>query len=382
VEDHVESYARRTKEPGRTPERQLTGQEGWLPVSTDKLSLNPGAAIGQAELSRYYCRAGCGTEPIEMTRNTYEIPGQAGKLAVVTGASDGLGLQIATRLASAGAELVLPVRNPRKGAAAVERIRAAAPRARVTTMDLDLASLESVRALGDKLLADGRPVDILINNAAVMTPPTRHETQDGFELQFGTNFLGHFALTARIFPLLREASARVTTMSALAARSASFQWDDLQYQGRYAAMKAYGQSKLAQMLFALELDRRSRAAGWGIVSNTAHPGLTLTNLQTSGWNMGRDKTSARTAVFRQASRVFPFLVQQPGTGALPALYAATSPDARGGSFYGPDGFAHLTGGPGEQQPYRSAEDRDSASRIWTEAERLARVSFPAVPAAR
>ena len=252
----------------------------------------------------------------------------------------------------------------------------------VTTADLDLASLESVRALGDKILAAGRPVDILINNAAVMTPPTRHETQDGFELQFGTNFLGHFALTASIFPLLREASARVTTLSALAARSGSFQWDDLQYQGKYAAMRAYGQSKLAEMLFALELDRRSRAAGWGIVSNTAHPGLTLTNLQTSGWNMGRDKPSARTAVFRQTSKVFPFLVQQPGTGALPALYAATSPNARGGAFYGPDGFAHLTGGPSEQKLYRAAEDRDSASRIWAEAERLARVGFPAVPAAR
>jgi NAD(P)-dependent dehydrogenase (short-subunit alcohol dehydrogenase family) len=248
--------------------------------------------------------------------------------------------------------------------------------------DLDLASLESVRVLGEKLLADGRPVDILVNNAAVMTPPERHETQDGFELQFGTNFLGHFALTALIFPLLREASARVTTLSALAARSASFQWDDLQYQGKYEAMKVYGQSKLAQMLFALELDRRSRAAGWGIVSNTAHPGLTLTNLQTSGWNMGRDKPGARTVVFRQASRAFPFLVQQPGTGALPALYAATSPDAQGGAFYGPDGFAHLTGGPAEQKLYRTAEDRDSASRVWAEAERLARVSFPAVPAVR
>jgi NAD(P)-dependent dehydrogenase (short-subunit alcohol dehydrogenase family) len=317
-----------------------------------------------------------------MTRNTYEIPGQAGKLAVVTGASDGLGLEIATRLAATGADLILPVRNPRKGAAAAGRIRDAAPGATITTTDLDLASLESVRALGDRLLADGRPVDILINNAAVMTPPTRHQTQDGFELQFGTNFLGHFALTARIFPLLREAAARVTTLSALAARSASLQWDDLQYQGRYADMKAYGQSKLAEMLFALELDRRSRAAGWGIVSNTAHPGLAVTNLQASGWNLGRDKPSMRTAVFRQAPKVFPFLVQRPGTGALPALYAATSPDARGGAFYGPDGFAHLTGGPTEQKLYRTAEDPDSATRIWAEAERLTQVSFPAVTAAR
>ena len=317
-----------------------------------------------------------------MAKTTYEIPSQAGKLVVVTGASDGLGLQIATRLAVAGAELVLPVRNPAKGAAAVERIRATAPRAMVTTTELDLASLESVRALGDKLLADGRPVDILINNAGVMTPPTRHETQDGFELQFGTNFLGHFALTARIFPLLTQGSARVTTLSALAARSGAIQWDDLQYQGKYQAMKAYGQSKLAEMLFALELDRRSRAAGWGIVSNTAHPGLTVTNLQTSGWNLGTEKTSVRTTVFRQAPKVFPFMVQRPEAGALPALYAATSPDARGGAFYGPDGFAHLTGGPTEQKLYSTAEDTEAAARIWAEGEQLAQVSFPAVPAAR
>ncbi|HEV7625434.1 MAG TPA: SDR family oxidoreductase [Streptomyces sp.] len=317
-----------------------------------------------------------------MSRATYTIPDQAGKLAVVTGASDGLGLEIATRLAAAGADLVLPVRNPQKGAAAVERIRSAAPRAQVTTTDLDLASLESVRALGDRLLANGRRVDILINNAGVMTPPTRHETRDGFELQFGTIFLGHFALTARILPLLREASARVTTMSALAARSGSFRWDDLQYQGKYQAMKAYGQSKLAEMLFALELDRRSHAAGWGIVSNTAHPGLTLTNLQTSGWNMGRDRTSVRTASFRLAPKLLPFLVQYPEAGALPALYAATSPEARGGAFYGPDGFAHLTGGPAEQTLYHPAEDLAAARRIWAEGETLAQVSFPAVSAAR
>jgi NAD(P)-dependent dehydrogenase (short-subunit alcohol dehydrogenase family) len=319
---------------------------------------------------------------MKMSKAAYEMPSQIGKLFVITGASDGLGLQIATRLAVAGAELVLPVRNPRKGAAAVERIRAAALRAKVTTAELDLASLDSVRALGDRLLADGRPIDVLINNAAVMTPPTRHETQDGFELQFGTNFLGHFALTARILPLLSQASARVTTLTALAARSGSFQWDDLQYQGRYQAMKAYGQSKLAQMLFALELDRRSRAAGWGIVSNTAHPGLTVTNLQTSGWNLGRDKPGMRTTVFRQAPKVFPFLVQWPETGVLPALYAATSPDARGGAFYGPDGFAHLTGGPSEQKLYSTAEDLESAARIWAEGERLAQVGFPAATAVR
>ena len=311
------------------------------------------------------------------------VPDLSGKLAIITGANSGLGFGLARRLSAAGADVVMAIRNRAKGEAAIEEIRATVPDAKLTIKALDLSSLASVAALGEQLNAEGRPIDILINNAGVMTPPERDTTADGFELQFGSNHLGHFALTAHLLPLLRAAQgARVVSLSSIAARQGRIHFDDPQFEKSYAAMAAYGQSKLAVLMFARELDRRSRAAGWGIVSNTAHPGLTLTNLQTSGWNMGRDKTSVRTTSFRLTPKIFPFLVQQPQAGALPVLYAATSPDARGGAFYGPDGLAHLTGGPTEQKLYHPAEDRDAATRIWAEAEKLARVSFPAVPAGR
>ena len=215
------------------------------------------------------------------------VPDLTGKLAVITGASDGFGFGLAGRLAHAGAEVIMPVRNPTRGAAAAERIRAATPGAHVSTRPLDLASLASVAALGRMLNEEGRPIDIWINDAAVMTPPTRHASEDGFELQFATNYLGHFALIARVLPLLCAGGARVTTMSSMAARNGRLGFDDMQSEREDVPMTAYGQSKLATMLFALELDRRSRAGGWGISSNVAHPGLTVTNLQGSGPNMGR-----------------------------------------------------------------------------------------------
>jgi NAD(P)-dependent dehydrogenase (short-subunit alcohol dehydrogenase family) len=299
-------------------------------------------------------------------------PDLSGRLAVVTGASDGIGLGLAERLAGAGADVVLPVRNPAKGQAALARIRAAHPGAHVSTRELDLASLASVAALGDTLRAEGRPVDILVNNAAVMTPATRHVTEDGLELQFGTNFLGHFALVAHLMPLLLAGRARVTTMTSFAARTAKISWDDLQSERSYGPMRAYEQSKLAIMLFGLELDRRSRAAGWGISSNVAHPGLTSTNLQASGPNLGRKRASPMDRWFKRLSRTG-FLVQTVSSGLRPALYAATDPHARGGAFYGPDGFAHLTGGPTEQPIYRTARSADDARRIWDVAERLAAV---------
>jgi NAD(P)-dependent dehydrogenase (short-subunit alcohol dehydrogenase family) len=306
-----------------------------------------------------------------------QVPDLSGQRAVVTGASDGLGVGLALRLARAGAEVVLPVRNRAKGAAAVERIRAACPRAAVSLRDLDLASLASVADLGRSLVAEGDPVTILINNAAVMTPPERHTTADGFELQFGTNHLGHFALAAHLLPVLTAGRARVTTMVTLAAGASRFDWADLQQERRYRAMRAYNRSKLALMLFALELDRRSQAYGWGLTSNVAHPGLTLTNLQTSGWNLGRGRESVRTRMFRGAARATPFLVQQVDTGVLPALYAATSPQAEGGVLYGPDGFAHLTGGPAELPVYRAARSREDAERVWTVSQELTGARFPA-----
>ncbi|MEV1316064.1 SDR family oxidoreductase [Micromonospora arborensis] len=303
------------------------------------------------------------------------VPDLTGKLAVVTGGSDGLGLGLAKRLARAGAEVVLPVRNPAKGAAALEAVRAAAPGAVVSTRELDLASLDSVAALADTLLGEGRPIHLLINNAGVMTPPTRNATAEGFELQFGTNHLGHFALNGRLLPLLRAGRARVTTMSSSAARSGRFDWDDLQSTRRYAAIRAYNASKLATLHFGLELDRRSRAGGWGIVSNVAHPGTTMTNLYASGPNLGRSRPSPHHSVLSRLAR-WGILVHSVDAGLLPALYAATSPQAQGGRFYGPDGLGQFTGKPTELAVYRSARSTADAARLWTVSEQLVGVRFP------
>jgi NAD(P)-dependent dehydrogenase (short-subunit alcohol dehydrogenase family) len=293
------------------------------------------------------------------------VPDLTGKLAVITGGSDGLGLGLAGRLAQAGAEVILPVRNAAKGRAAIDKIREQAPRATVSTRTLDLASLESVAALADTLNAEGRPIDLLVNNAGVMTPPIRQTTADGLELQFGTNYLGHFALVARILPLLRAGRARVTTQTSFGARSGKIDFADLQTEP-YSAWKAYNQSKLAIMLFALELDRRSRAGGWGLTSNVAHPGLTATNLQSGSPGLAR--------MFKRASRLG-WPIQTVDRGLLPALYAATSPEARGGRFYGPRGLAHLTGAPREEKIYSSARDEAVAARLWEVSTDLARVGF-------
>jgi NAD(P)-dependent dehydrogenase (short-subunit alcohol dehydrogenase family) len=310
------------------------------------------------------------------TKPNIDVPDLTGKLAVVTGASDGLGLGLAGRLAAAGADVIMPVRNPAKGDAAVDRIHRATPGARVSTRELDLSSLQSVASLGATLNAEGRPIDILINNAGVMTPPTRQVTQDGFELQFGANHLGHFALVADLLPLLRAGNARVTTQSSISARTAKFNWDDLQWEHAYNANRAYGQSKLAIMLFGLELQRRSTAGGWNVTSNVAHPGITATNLLASHPEMGRAKDTFSVRIIRQLSRGG-HLAQSVDEGILPALYAATSMQAKGGAFYGPSGFGQLAGEPAEQKMYRPALSDADATRIWTVSEELAHVSFPA-----
>ena len=265
------------------------------------------------------------------------VPDLAGKLAVVTGGSDGVGVGLATRLAGAGAQVVLPVRNQAKGAAAIDRIRAAVPYARVSLRELDLASLKSVEALAETLDDEGRPIHLLINNAGVMAPATRHTTVDGFELQFGTNYVGHVALTARLLPLLRAGRARITTMTSSAARQGKINWDDLQSEQKYSPVRSYGQSKLADLLFAVELDRRSTAGGWGVVSNAAHPGTTLTNLYAAGPDLGRERPSPYAAIMTRLAG-WGLFVQGVDQGLQPALYAATSPHAHGGRLYGPDGF--------------------------------------------
>ncbi len=310
-----------------------------------------------------------------MAKPDVSVPDLSGKLAVVTGASDGIGLGLAGRLAAAGAEVVLPVRNPAKGAAAVARIRAAGPGVRVSLRALDLSSLESVAALGDQLLSEGRPIDFLVNNAGIMEPPIRQETKEGFELQFGTNHLGHFALVTALLPLLRAAGGRVTSQSSIAANLGGIHWDDPQWRAGYKPSAAYSQSKIAQMLFALELDRRSHRWGWSISSNVAHPGITPTNLLAAQPHLGRSKDTVAVRVIRRLGRAG-ILVQSPEAGPLPALYAAAHPDARGGAFYGPRGFLHLSGAPAEQRIYKNARDLTAAQRIWDLSEQLTGLRFP------
>jgi len=313
-----------------------------------------------------------------MPRKTPDItvPDLTGQFVIVTGASDGIGLGLAGRLAAAGADVVLPVRNPTKGAAALARIRAATPGANVSTRELDLSSLASVATFSDRLNAEGRPIDLLINNAGVMTPPTRQATRDGLELQFGTNYLGHFALVAHLLPLLRAGKARVTSQVSFVAAQGAFNWDDLQWAQKYVPSRAYSQSKLALMVFGLDLDRRGKAGGWGITSNVAHPGITATNLLAAHPEMGRDGDTFLVRMIRPLSRAG-VLVQTVEGGLLPALYAATSPRARGGLFYGPSGFAHLAGAPAEQKIYTSATSATDAARLWGISEQLAGVRFPA-----
>lgn len=307
-------------------------------------------------------------------RAVVDVPDLTGRRAVVTGGSDGIGLGLAGRLAAAGAEVILPVRNPEKGQRAVERITAENPGATVGVRRLDLSSLQSVADLAGELTAEERPINILINNAGVMNPPQRQTTADGFELQWGTNHLGHFALTARLLPVLRAGHARVTTQSSISAASNAINWDDLNFERSYAVGKAYSQSKIANLMFGLELDRRSRAAGWGISSNVAHPGVTATNLLAAQPHMGRASDTLSVRVIRLLSRIG-VGTQTVDQGLLPALFAAVHPDAEGGRFYGPRGFQHLTGAPAEQEIYRPARDASDAARLWELSERLVGVRF-------
>lgn len=309
-------------------------------------------------------------KPIDIT-----VPDLSGKRAVVTGASDGIGIIIVRRLAAAGAEVLLPVRNQCKGRAAIAAIRQEHPDANVSLRELDLSSLASVSALGETLRREGQPIHLLINNAGVMTPPDRLVTVDGFELQFGTNHLGHFALVAHLLPLLRAGNARVTSQVSVAANSGAINWDDLNWEHSYDGMKGYSQSKIACGLFGLELDRRSQANGWGITSNLSHPGVAPTNLLAARPELGRaQETSGRRLIRVLSERGI--LLGTVETAALPALYAATSPDAQTGGFYGPRGMGHMGGAPGEQKLYSRLRSSEEAQRTWRISQELAQVRFP------
>ncbi|MGZ6008346.1 MAG: SDR family oxidoreductase, partial [Rhizomicrobium sp.] len=249
------------------------------------------------------------------------IPDQTGKFAIVTG-TGGLGYETALELASRGAQVVLAGRSPAKGAESVAKILAEVPGAKIRFEELDLASLASIAAFAARMKASLPALDILVNNAGVMTPPMRRTTSDGFELQFGTNHLGHFALTAHLLPLLRAAkNPRVTTVSSGMHHIGRIDFDDLQSEKKYRPAAAYSQSKLANLMFAFELQRRSDAKGWGIMSNAAHPGYALTQLIPNG-------PGTRGLSYHFSRFLALFLAHSPAAGALPTLFGATSVDAR------------------------------------------------------
>ena len=295
------------------------------------------------------------------------LPDLSGRRALVTGASDGIGLGIATRLAGAGAEVVMPVRNQTKGRAAVSSIRERHPKAVLHLRDLDLSSLASVAALGETLRAEGEPVHLLVLNAGVMTPPERQTTRDGFELQLGTNHLGHFALTGHLLPLLREGRARVVSQTSVAAKRGSIRWDDLQWEQTYDGMAAYRQSKIACGLFGLELGRRSAAEAWGITSNLSHPGVAPTSLLAARPEVGRSGDTREVRVIRWLSR-HGLLAGTVETAPLSALMAATA--VEGGGFYGPQGPGQAGGPPGAQGLWKPLRDEAAASRLWALSEEL------------
>lgn len=306
----------------------------------------------------------------------FTVPDLSGRRAVVTGGSDGVGLGIATRLAAAGAEVLLPVRNAAKGAAAIASIRRQVPAADVVLHELDLSSLRSVAALGETLRAEDRPIHLLINNAGVMTPPQRQTTADGFELQFGTNHLGHVALVAHLLPLLRAGAARVTSQISVAANRGAVNWADPNWERSYDGMAAYSHSKIAFGLFGLELDRRSRAEGWGITSNLSHPGIAPTNLLAARAEVGRTRQTAGRRLIGALSRRG-ILVGTVESAGLPALYAATSPEAGAARFYGPSGPGHLGGPPAEQTLYSRLRSAEDSRRVWELSEELTATSFRA-----
>lgn len=295
-----------------------------------------------------------------------EIPSQADRSAIVTGATGGLGYETALALAKAGAEVILTGRDDRKAQSAVDRINREVTTARVSYEALDLASLASIADFARRM-QPRQSLNLLINNAGVMALPSRQTTTDGFEMQFGTNYLGHFALTARLMPLLRRASGpRVVNVSSLAHRTAFIDFDDLQGVRVYSPWKAYGQSKLAMLMFALELQRRSDAAGWNVTSNAAHPGFARTGLFANGPGGLLSLASDFAA---------PFFGQSAADGARSILFAATNAQAKPGAYYGPGGIGELRGAPTTALIMPQARDAARAARLWDVSEKLTETSF-------
>ncbi|MGE0707765.1 MAG: oxidoreductase [Planctomycetota bacterium] len=286
-----------------------------------------------------------------------QLPELSGRVAVVTGANSGIGLETARALAGRGAHVVLACRSESKAREALASLFAEAPSGRLEFRALDLADLTSVRGFAEGLLAEHPRLDLLVDNAGVMMPATRQTTRDGFEVQLGVNHLGHFALTNLLLPALEAAPAgRVVTVASLAHRQGWIDFDDLHWERRrYRRVASYGQSKLANLLFAFELARRLQARGSRVVSTAAHPGWTATDLQ------------RHTRLFEVLN---PLFAMSPAQGALPALRAAVDPECRGGEYFGPDGAFEVRGHPVRVQATRRAQDAAAAARLWSASEEL------------
>jgi NAD(P)-dependent dehydrogenase (short-subunit alcohol dehydrogenase family) len=294
-----------------------------------------------------------------------DVPDQSGRVAIVTGANSGLGFDTAAVLADKGAHVVLAVRNLDKGNEAADRIRSKNPNAEVSLQELDLTSLDSIRTAADQLRADYPRIDLLINNAGVMYVPTRETTKDGFEMQFGTNHLGAFALTGQLLDnMLPVEGSRVIAVSSVGHRIlARIHFDDLQLERKYNRVEAYGQSKLANLLFTYELQRRLAAKGTPTIAAAAHPGFADTEL------MRHLPSAIPNFLWR------PF-AQPADMGALPTLRAATDPDVQGGQYYGPDGIGETRGHPKLVESSAQSHDEDLQRRLWTVSEELTGVTFP------
>ncbi len=297
------------------------------------------------------------------------IPDLSGKQAIVTGASSGLGLETAKALAAKGASVVLAVRDLGRGEAAAAKIRGGQADAKLTVSMLDLASLACVRDFSERMADTLARLDILINNAGLGLQDKRGVTADGFERQFGTNHLGHFALTGHLIPvLLRAPGPRVVTIASIAHRRGAIDFNDLQTERPYSGRRAYGQSKIANLMFALELDRRARAQSSRLLSLAAHPGVA-----TTGFLAATEKPGAFTTLGQFAISIFG---HSAAGGALPGLYAATMPDVLGGQYWGPDGFKEVRGFPVLAKLAPQAQDKAVWSRLWTVSEELTGVVYP------
>jgi NAD(P)-dependent dehydrogenase (short-subunit alcohol dehydrogenase family) len=297
-----------------------------------------------------------------------DIPSQTGKVALVTGATGGLGLETARMLASAGATVIIAGRNGEKGAAAIRTIAATSPRGKLDFELLDLADLASVAACAARVLAQYAQLDILINNAGVMMPPERQTTVDGFELQFGTNHLGHFALTGHLLPLLLKTDgARVVAVSSNAARHAKMNFDDLQSQENYQPMAAYGQSKLANLLWARHLQKLSDSEEWNLRVTVAHPGFANTGLFAN--------VTGKRGIGRVTGLFTGILSQSAAAGALPSVAAAVEDDLPRLAFVGPAGLGGWRGKPALVQWPKLGEDEEAAERLWAESQNATNVVY-------